>query len=253
VKFKRKSEIFSEQNERLKIKQGRPESGKIQESKMNKFTIISAIAAICCLSAVSAQTSCARDSVFFTKDGLNALSDMKSSCVSRTREQIKTEIGASMDYLSMAVHFSKDSINRPGFAKLFFDAAGEEREHAYKLIEYLSMRGEYMTDDLAGTFDLTKFVVGTKDTEKELKGIDALKRALEMEKKVTKSIRELIEVCEKEEEMNHYHFVDYLTGEFLEEQYKGQRDIAGKLSTLSKMMGNQGEQISEFLFDKQLL
>jgi ferritin heavy chain len=47
-------------------------------------------------------------------------------------------------------------------------------------------------------------------------------------------------------------FVDYLTGEFLEEQHKGSRDLAGKLSTLGKMMKNNG-QLAEFLFDKKLL
>lgn len=48
-------------------------------------------------------------------------------------------------------------------------------------------------------------------------------------------------------------FVDYLTGEFLEEQYKGQRDLAGKISTLGKMVKAQGAATADFLFDKQLL
>jgi ferritin heavy chain len=48
--------------------------------------------------------------------------------------------------------------------------------------------------------------------------------------------------------------VDYLTGEFLEEQYKGQRDIAGKISTLGKMLKEtQSAELAEFLFDKTLL
>lgn len=47
-------------------------------------------------------------------------------------------------------------------------------------------------------------------------------------------------------------FVDYLTGEFLDEQHKGSRDLAGKLSTLGKMMKNNGP-LAEFLFDKKLL
>jgi len=46
--------------------------------------------------------------------------------------------------------------------------------------------------------------------------------------------------------------VDYLITEFLEEQYKGQRDIAGKLSTLSKMISSHAN-LAEFLFDKKLL
>lgn len=197
---------------------------------------------------------------------------MKDKCVERTRGQINTEIRASMDYLSMAVYFAKDEVNRPGFAKLFFEAASEEREHAYKLMEYLSMRGEYMTDKLANAFNISEFVKNTADYENgKPTGIDSLKKALKMEKFVTESIRDLIKVCEKtkcegndddkkgcEREgddvtFNHYHFVDYLTGEFLEEQYKGQRDLAGKLATLDKMAEGTSKELAEFLFDKQLL
>lgn len=50
----------------------------------------------------------------------------------------------------------------------------------------------------------------------------------------------------------HFQLVDYLTGDFLEEQYTGQRDLAGKVSTLDRMMKGQGE-LAEFLYDKQLL
>jgi ferritin heavy chain len=47
-----------------------------------------------------------------------------------------------------------------------------------------------------------------------------------------------------------------LTGEFLEEQHKGTRDLAGKLATLSKMtksVGTDKYHLAEFLFDKKLL
>lgn len=46
--------------------------------------------------------------------------------------------------------------------------------------------------------------------------------------------------------------VDYLTSDFLDEQYKGQRELAGKISTLGKMMQTHGH-LGEFLFDKKLL
>ena len=49
-----------------------------------------------------------------------------------------------------------------------------------------------------------------------------------------------------------FQLVDYLTGDFLEEQYRGQRDLAGKISTLGKMMENYGA-LGEFLYDKKLL
>lgn len=82
--------------------------------------------------------------------------------------------------------------------------------------------------------------------------MEALKDALETEVKVTKSIRRVIEACENTNEFNDYHLVDYLTSEFLDEQYKGQREIAGKIATLSKMMKNS-KSLGLFLFDKELL
>lgn len=73
--------------------------------------------------------------------------------------------------------------------------------------------------------------------------------ALKLETEVTVSIRKLIEICEKK--YNHYHLADWLTGVYLEEQLHGQRELAGKLSTLKKMMTSHGA-LGEFLFDKDL-
>lgn len=80
-------------------------------------------------------------------------------------------------------------------------------------------------------------------------GAAALEDALELETEVTKSIRKVIQTCEKK--YNDYHLVDYLTEVYLDEQLKSQRDLAGKLSTLKKMMLNHGE-LGEFLFDKDM-
>lgn len=81
-------------------------------------------------------------------------------------------------------------------------------------------------------------------------GVDALEDALKLEAQVTRSIRDVIKTCEGD--VNDYHLVDYLTGEFLEEQYNGQRELAGKISTLRKMMKTHGT-IGEFMYDKKLL
>lgn len=66
-----------------------------------------------------------------------------SGCMREMRRQIQAEIDASLTYLAMGAHFAQDTINRPGFSEFFLKAAGEEREHAYKLIEYLLMRGRF--------------------------------------------------------------------------------------------------------------
>ncbi|XP_059612445.1 ferritin heavy chain [Phlebotomus argentipes] len=175
--------------------------------------------------------------------------DMFKSCIESTRNQIQKEINASMKYLAMAAYFSRDTVNRPGFAKHFFESASEEREHAMKLIEYLLMRGGL------NTFNETSLVTNLIKVPlvKKLEwdsGVEALEDALKLEAEVTKSIREVIRECEKD--VNDYHLVDYLTGEFLEEQYQGQRELAGKISTLRKMMKTHGT-IGEFLYDKTLL
>lgn len=170
--------------------------------------------------------------------------DMASSCVSLVRAQIQKEIDASYQYLALAAHFSKDSVNRPGFANHFFLAAAEEREHAHSLIKYLSMRGE-LKDSVTGLITTPKGIKKTMWNS----GSEAFSFALNLESSVTKSIRSVIVACEKGK--NDYHLVDVLTSVYLDEQYKGQRNIAEKLSTLQKMMSEHKE-VGEFLFDKML-
>ncbi|XP_046975213.1 ferritin subunit [Vanessa cardui] len=176
---------------------------------------------------------------------------MSHGCRSSVRQQIQMEVSASIQYLAMGAHFSRDSVNRPGFAKLFFDASSEEREHAMKLIEYLLMRGELTTN-------VTSLITIRPPERKHwASGVEALEDALKMETEVTKAIKNVIIKCESDRdgqghENNDYHLVDYLTGDFLEEQYKGQRDLAGKASTLKKMMERHSS-LGEFIFDKKLL
>lgn len=175
--------------------------------------------------------------------------DMVDPCIKIMEHQIQTEIQAAMTYLAMGAHFARDTVNRPGFSKFFFEAASEERDHAFKIIEYLLMRGQLTTN----VPNLLKFPL-KPPREDWSSAVSALNDALILEAKVTSNIREIIKTCEtpKTSDFNDYHLVDYLTGDFLEEQYKGQRDLAGKISTLGKMMINHGP-LGEFLYDKQLL
>lgn len=184
--------------------------------------------------------------------------DIVEPCVKVMESQVKTEIAAAMKYLAMGAHFARDTINRPGFSKFFFESASEEREHAIKIIEYLLMRGQ-LTSDVS---KLLKFPVILNNNDTNIRqewdnAEEALSDALKLEAEVTRSIRNIIITCENPKEtetssFNDYHLVDYLITDFLEEQHKGQRDLAGKLSTLGKMMQTHG-QLGEFLFDKKLL
>lgn len=173
--------------------------------------------------------------------------DMKPDCAKKLQSQVKKEIEAALTYLSMGAHFAKASHHRPGFSKFFFEAANEEREHAIKIIEYLLMRGDVETNKLEILNILTQKIDSSWES-----GVQALEKALKLETEVTESIRDIIQKCEKDETFNDYHLVDYLTTDFLDEQYKGQRDLAGKISTLNKMLKLHGA-LGEFLYDKKLL
>jgi ferritin heavy chain len=205
---------------------------------------------------------------------------MNNDCTEAVRIQIQEEMNAAMKYMSMGAYFSRASVNRPGFAKLFFDAASEERGHSIKLISYLLNRGELTLDiskllDPAKQVETKKFEWTSTGPTDEGAGVKALKDALDLESKVTEKIRYVIKVCEAPDQVatfkpdlrndfklptginnmpgfNDYELVDYLTGEFLTEQYKGERELAGKISTLGKLI-KQHKELGEWMFDKTLL
>lgn len=162
-------------------------------------------------------------------------------CLTALHRQINKEFDASIVYLKYAAFFAQEKVNLPGFEKFFFHAAGEEREHGIKLIEYALMRGHGPVDKASFNLDYTYQVPPGTDGE------SALRAALKKEEEVTHSIRGVIKACE--EGSNDFHLADYLTGEYLDEQHKGQRELAEKISTLSKMK-KSAPKLGEFLFDK---
>ncbi|XP_053659596.1 ferritin subunit [Anopheles marshallii] len=168
---------------------------------------------------------------------------MDKKCSDKLHDQIKKEFNAAIFYMQFAAYFSQYKVNLPGFENFFFHAASEEREHGMKLIEYAQMRGQKPINSTN-----FKLEFETQETEKKSAGLSALEKALRKEQEVTSSIRELIKICEQDH--NDYHLVDYLTGEFLEEQHQGQRDLAGKIAMLKKLLVTN-KKLGEFMFDKQ--
>lgn len=167
--------------------------------------------------------------------------NIDDQCITALHKQINKEFDASIVYLKFAAHFAQEKVNLPGFEKFFFNAAGEEREHGIKLIEYALMRGQGPVDKSSFNLDYSFQVQAGTDGE------TALRSALRKEEEVTQSIRGVIKACE--EGTNDFHLADYLTGEYLDEQHKGQRELAEKIATLSKMK-KSAPKLGEFLFDK---
>lgn len=129
--------------------------------------------------------------------------DMVDPCIKLMQEQIDKEIQASTNYLSMAIHFSRDTVNRPGFSAFFLQSAKEEREHAIKFMEYLLMRGQ-LTQELAEIVEVA--LIPTTETWES--PLEALRYALKMETNVTKSIQNIITECEQSSTPNNT-FNDY--------------------------------------------
>lgn len=138
--------------------------------------------------------------------------DMRAPCINITVDQIGCEVRASLEYLKFGAYWSMDNVNRPGFAKFFFESSSEEREHAIKLIDYMNMRGAHHpgtakeNNNLKALEPLLKHAKectifdSIKDicdfNAENFNGASALNCALQMEIAVTNHIKEVIKQCE---------------------------------------------------------
>ncbi|XP_057367302.1 ferritin heavy chain-like [Daphnia carinata] len=165
-----------------------------------------------------------------------------ATCLNHLRSHIKRELQASVTYLAMGAWANHYSVQRPGLADFFFDSASEEREHGLKLLGYLRMRGHNELDILPSSLEPLN---GKYEWENSL---SALRQALKMEKDVTDSIKKIIDYCADAED---HQLADYLTGDFMEEQLKGQRNIAGLANTLQGVLRKQ-PRLGDWIFDNNL-
>ena len=121
-------------------------------------------------------------------------------------------------------------------SKLFHKQSEEEREHAEKLMKYLNKRG--------GRIQLKDVKSPSADVWGH--GLNALEKALEMEKKVNESLLALHKVASTHDDP---HLTNYLEEEFLDEQVESINKF-GQMITKLKRAGPEG--LGEYLFDKDL-
>ncbi|XP_067931734.1 soma ferritin-like isoform X2 [Watersipora subatra] len=157
---------------------------------------------------------------------------------SAINQQINMELEASYAYLAMAAYFSREDPNRMGFAKFFFAASAEERQHALKLIEYQNLRG--------GEVKLTAIRAPSNADHVFRSGLEAVTKALALERRVNAAILNLHELCKNDPQMQ-----DFLEGNYLQEQVDSIRELAGMVSQLTKLHEtNPG--LGEHIFDEKL-
>ncbi|KAF7284562.1 ferritin 3 heavy chain homologue [Rhynchophorus ferrugineus] len=156
-------------------------------------------------------------------------------CEDAINKQINMELYASYTYLSLAFYFNRDDIALSGHFKYFKDASEEEREHAYKLMEYMNKRG--------GRIILTEIAAPSKQewgTSQE-----AMHSALELEKAVNESLLNLHSTASGHMDVN---LCDFLESHFLQEQVDAIKEIADNVTNLRRV----GEGLGVYMFDQKL-
>ena len=125
-------------------------------------------------------------------------------------EQIGHEFGASMQYVSIAAHFSRHNLTL--LAKLFLAQADEEKEHAMKFVKYvLDTKGELRIPAIPAP------VASFPSAEA------AVKAALEWEEEVTRQVIALMELAIKHNDYLAQSFLQWFIDEQLEEVVKMDR------------------------------
>ena len=125
-------------------------------------------------------------------------------------EQIGHEFGASLQYVSVAAHFSQRQLQL--LAKLFLAQADEERQHALKFVHYLlDAKGELRIPAIPAP------------TPSFATAEDAAQAALIWEQEVTRQIAGLMDMAVKQNDYLAQSFLQWFIGEQMEEVVKMDR------------------------------
>ncbi|XP_037959067.1 ferritin subunit-like [Teleopsis dalmanni] len=174
------------------------------------------------------------------------------ACNGLAVKQIQMEFDACCTYLDIANHFAGDDGDRPGVGCFFFKAARLECEHGAKLMDHLSFSGQ--RNNISGVVKAPSIAI-----RKWNNVADAMQIAVSLEAKIAKAIRNLISACKCQTceccggiaPCNFRHFVDFLTGLYLDGrgQLRGQRKLAGMFSKLSKLEELMGRELAINMMD----
>jgi len=168
--------------------------------------------------------------------------DYNATCMERLSSHIQVELQASITYLTMAAWANHYAVQRPGLAKMFFESASEERTHALAMLDYVRMRG------LNTLSLLPESLAPLNDKYRWDSPLHALSQAVDMEKDVTRRIKNIIDYCSAAED---HHAADWLTADFMEEQLRGQRTLVGHYNTLWGLVKKQPA-LANWMFDNKL-
>jgi ferritin len=135
-------------------------------------------------------------------------------------QQIANEFGAQMQYLSIAAYFEGQGLKL--LAKLFFEQAEEEKEHAMKFVRYIL---DTMAELQIPGINAPNPNFGSAE--------EAVGAALKWEKEVTGQVNNLVKIALSEDDHLAYTFLQWFVTEQLEE--------VNKMQTLLDVVKRAGE------------
>ena len=157
---------------------------------------------------------------------------LSKKMTSALNEQINKEMYSAFLYMAMSSY--SDSIGLKGFANWFMVQYHEEMDHAMKIYNYLQDQGEQVK---------LKAIAEPPSTFES--AMDMFHKTLKHEKKVTKSINDLVDLAIAEKDHATQIFLQWFVTEQIEEE-ANDNEIIDKL----KLVGEKGNGL--FMVDKEL-
>jgi len=158
---------------------------------------------------------------------------LKKTVEAALNQQIATEAHASFLYLSLASWCDMKGFE--GAASFLYKHSDEERMHMLRLFHYINNSGGYA------------LAPEIKQPVYEHNSIGEIFRTVySSEIKVTESVNELVDLCNKEKDFSTLHFIQWYVAEQYEEEVLF-KSILDKL----EMLGDDGKGL--FMLDQYLL
>ncbi len=129
---------------------------------------------------------------------------IKQRVVEAMNAQIKSEFGASAQYIAIAVYFDEEGL--PDLAQFFYTQSEEERFHAMKFVHFLLETGA------------KPIIPGLPEMRNEFGGAaEAVQFALEQEERVTNEINNIVRIAREENDYASVNFLQWFVDEQVEE------------------------------------
>ncbi|ELV11210.1 Ferritin, mitochondrial [Tupaia chinensis] len=139
----------------------------------------------------------------------------------------------------MAYYFSREDVALHNFARYFLRQAGEETQHAERLMRLQNQRG--------GRIRLQD--IRKPDRDDWESGLHAMQCALLLERDVNQALLELHSLAS---DRGDPHLCDFLETHYLNEQVKSIKELGDHVHNLERL-GAPHSGLAEYLFDKHTL